>query len=840
MLQNYLVTGLRALDRNRVFAAINILGLAIGMAACILLLLFVRYETSYDKWLPGHERAYQIQTVYSDPENGRDGAMQMSAYAVGRAMAKDFPEIEAVAFVGQGKPVVIQDGVATTSLVVMAEANILDILKLPLVRGDPKTALRDPHSLLLSEAEAERRFPGHDPIGQRLSMVRNGNTIDYVVTGILKDLPRNSHFVAPMLVPYVRDILGMPAEYYTRFGWNGGYNYVRLRAGATPADIQPRMAAWEKRNIPPDNVGGAFVSEGDTTDWTLVPVADIHLGKADSGAMTPTGDPATIATFALVAVLILAMACINFTNLATARAGQRAREVALRKVMGASRRQLIVQFLGESLVVATIAMLAALALAELALPFLADFLGADLTMAYFGPDGILLPVIGLVLIVGIAAGIYPAFMLSSFDPAPVLKSNRSGTEGAKGAKGLASGGLRGALVVAQFAVSIALVICTAVISAQTIYARSADGGYSRDGLLQITGIGRKQLLPVADSLVEAIARIPGVTGVGRTTIGVNTESRINTLVRIEGNPRPIEVGNYNVDPGFFGAMGMKTVAGRGFTASNPRDDSRISLADRPSDTEMAAFAARGTNIVLNVEAVKKLGLGTPQQAIGKTVRVSMVDDKFGLVPATVIGVVPDVRLRSVRDPFEPVMFVQDRSYLSDMVVRMDARDAGAVAAQVEAVWKRYAPQVPFEARFADDIVRAQYDADEARAKTFAAFAGLAIIVACLGLYGLAAFTAERRTREIGIRKVLGARTADIVRLLVWQFSRPVLLANIIAWPVAWWLMRGWLDGFAERIDLSLLWFVGAGALAALIAGVTIIGHALRVARQSPALALRYE
>lgn len=830
MLHNYLITGLRALTRNPVFAAINILGLAIGMAACILLLLFVRYETSYDQWLPGHERAYQVQTHFGGKNNGRAKASQLSAHVVGRSLAKDFPQIDKVAYVGTGEPVIIQDGVASTGLVTAADPEILDILPLPLVRGDIRDARRGANWLLMSQSEARRRYAGRDPIGRTLSIISAGKTIDYTVTGILRDLPQNSHLAITMLVPFSRLPYADRPEFFSRYGWNSGVNYVRLRPNTDVAAIASGLPAWERRNIPKESVGDVFVSEGDDVDWSLMPVADIHLSKAADGA-TSGNDAATIATFALIAFLILAMACINFTNLATARAGQRAREVALRKVMGASRRQLIVQFLGESLLVATIAMLVALALTELALPSLSAFLRADLRLAYFGSEGVLLPVIALVVGVGVAAGMYPAFLLSRFDPAPVLKSNRSGAD----ARG--SGRLRSALVVAQFTVSIALIICTAVVTAQTIYARSADPGYDRTGLLQVTGIGRRQIEAVADQIVTATAAIPGVEAVGRTSIGVNTSSSINTSVRIDGNPAPISLGTYNVDPGFFAAMGLKPLAGRLLDAGNPRDDTRVAIGD---DAAEAALAARGANTVISVEALKKLGFRTPADAIGKTIRVALADEKYGLSPVTIVGVVPDLRLRSFRDPYDAIMFYYDRSYMTEMMVRMKAGEAGAVRDKVEAVWKRHAPQVPFDARFTDDIVRAQYDADEARAATFAGFAGLAIIVACLGLYGLAAFTAERRTREIGIRKVLGARTRDIVGLLVWQFSRPVLLANIIAWPVAWWLMRGWLDGFAVRIDLGLVWFIGAGALAAAIAGVTIIGHAVRVARQSPALALRYE
>ena len=834
MLQNYLTTGLRALNRNRVFAAINILGLAIGMAACILLLLFVRYETSYDQWLPDHDRAFQVQRYTHDPAGRGDEFAQVTAHVVGTTLKKDFPEIEALAYVSEGEPVILQNGSVSTAKVVMVDPAFLDIIQLPFVRGDRRSALRDIHSALLTAHEAARRFPGHDPVGQTLTMVRNGKSIDYRITGVLQDIPRNSQFIGDIFVPYDRVGIGLPDSFYSNFGWNSGHNYVRLRPGVTAESLQPRMAAWEKRNIPSQNVDGVVLNEGDTNDWVLTPVAGVHLGKANDGAMTPTNDAKTIATFAAVAILILGMACINFTNLATARAGQRAREVALRKVMGASRGQLIVQFLGESLVVAAIAMVVALAIVELALPLLSRFLNADLMLHYIGAGGILLPVIALVVVVGIVAGLYPAFVLSHFDPAPVLKSNRSGSDG------LGSGKLRSALVVMQFAVSIGLVICTAVVAVQTAYARNADAGYNRAGLLQIDGIARKQVASAADSIVAAIGQVPGVIAVGRTSLPIDGSNRLSTYVRVEGNPKPVTLSYYNVDTGLFDTLGIKALAGRVFDRANPRDDSQYSAGAESTDAEEMAFVARGTNAVINTVAAKKLGFANPGDAVGKVVRAATVDDKFGLVPVTIIGVVPAVQMRSVRDPIEPIMFYYDRSYLSDVLVRVKAGEAGAVRDRIEAVWKRYATQVPFGAKFADAIVARQYDADEARAKTFAAFAGLAIIVACLGLYGLAAFTAERRTREIGIRKVLGAKTGDIVGLLVWQFSRPVLIANIIAWPVAWWLMRDWLDGFANRIDLGPVWFIAAGALAAIIAAATIISHALRVARQSPALALRYE
>jgi putative ABC transport system permease protein len=530
-------------------------------------------------------------------------------------------------------------------------------------------------------------------------------------------------------------------------------------------------------------------------------------------------------------VLILGMACVNFVNLATARASQRAREVALRKVLGANRRQLIVQFVGESVLVSALAMLLALALTELTLPFIGQFLDANLSLAYIGAGGLLLPIIGLVLLVGVAGGIYPAFYLSRFQPARVLKANKSAAD----AEG--SGRLRSALVVAQFAVSIGLIICTIVVYTQTLYARTSDPGYKRDGLIQVSGIGRRQLDPVMETLVREIGKVDGVTSVGRTTIGINTLNNSTTGAQLQGQEEPISLGYYNIDTGFFDTMGIKLLAGRNFDINRPLDDSTRPFPEDPAAEY--AFVARGAHAVINTLAVQRLGYKSPEDAIGKLIRAPIGASKYGLVPITIIGVVQDSRFRSIRDPLDPIMFFYDRDNHNDMVVRYTG-DPAAAMNRIGAVWKRLAPDAPFNAKFGDDIVRDLYKSDEARAQTFGAFSLLAVVVGCLGLFGLAAFTAQRRTKEIGIRKVLGASTYRIVRLLVWQFSRPVILANIIAWPIAWWLMRDWLNGFDARIALGPLPFVVAGVLALLIAVGTIGAHSFRVARTNPILALRYE
>jgi putative ABC transport system permease protein len=545
--------------------------------------------------------------------------------------------------------------------------------------------------------------------------------------------------------------------------------------------------------------------------------------------MTPGNDKRTVATFSVIAMLILGMAIVNFTNLATARAGQRAREVALRKVLGANRRQLVIQFVAEALLISAVSMLVALALVELLVRPFAAFLDAGITLSYFGSDGILLPAIGVTLLVGVLSGLYPAFFISRFKPAEVLKANRSAAETP------GSGRLRTALVIAQFAVSIGLIVCTAVVYAQTVYARTVDPGYKRDHILQVENIGRAQLAPRAEMIVEQMKHVPGVVAAGLTDLGVDTDNNITTGVVLPGGTQTFDIGDYKVDKGFFDAMGLTLKAGRWFD-DRPMDDQTTPYPSDPAVEK--AIATRGVNIVINELAAKKLGFGSAQNAVGKLFRAQAISDDIS-TDFHVIGVVGDSQFRSVRDPVQPLWYGKVTTGPGWMIIRYNG-DPATVRAALEQKWKQLAPDVPFDAKFSEEIVGDLYKAEDARAKIFAAFSLLAVIIGCLGLFGLASFTAERRTKEIGIRKVLGARTRDIVRLLVWQFSQPVLIANLIAWPVAWWVMRDWLNGFDQRIALGPVPFLVSGAIALGIAVATVVGHSVRVARANPIHALRYE
>ncbi|TGX52436.1 FtsX-like permease family protein [Sphingomonas gei] len=812
MWRNYLIVGLRALARNKTYAFITIAGLAIGMAACLTILMYVRHETRFDRDTPGAERAFQFQLHVKGTQTGNAYWSQNAPYVALQYLKADFAQVDQILYVGENAALVLKDGAPyAPERSVQVSGNLFRIVRFPFAHGNRETALDSVGAVVLTESEARKRFGRTDVVGETITLLEGGRPEDHPVTGVVRDLPENSHLALGMITRIdPQSYFASYPAFLESWGEFNGHIYVSLKPGADVESLNRQLPSWERRHLPAEM--------RDQGEFKFVNIRDIHLGTAKWG-FKPGGDARTIAVFAVVALLILVMACVNFINLATARASQRAREVALRKVLGASRRQLVAQFLAEFLLMAGVAMLLAVALFELAMPPLGAFLGADLTVAYFGRDGILLPLFLIVLAVGLIGGLYPALFLSRFQPATVLKANQSASDTPGSAR------LRGLLVIGQFAISIGLTVCTAVVYQQTVYARSADPGYARDGILQVQEIGRDAVRPSMDAMLREIGQVPGVTAVGRTEIGVNTDQSSSAAVRLTANAEPVRVGTYAVDTGYFRAMGIDLLAGALFRENQPLSDSI------PGEQNTSAPSMR--DVVLNALAARSLGFTEPSQAVGKR----LLSDDMSL---TIIGVVRDSRFRSVREPIEPIMFHLDPGDARWMIVRYKAANPSAVRDRVEAIWKRFAPDVPFEARFSEEIVGKLYAAESARGKIFAAFAMLAIVIASLGLFGLAAFTAERRTKEIGIRKVLGARTHDIVRLLVWQFSKPVILATLIACPVAWWVMRDWLNTFDARVDLGPAPFVLAALIAFVIALGTVAGHAIRVARTNPVHALRYE
>ena len=501
----------------------------------------------------------------------------------------------------------------------------------------------------------------------------------------------------------------------------------------------------------------------------------------------------------------------------------------MRKVMGAGRGQLARQFIGEALIVTLIAMVIALALVEIAAPAFGAVMGAEIRVTYLGPDGILLPVALLWLGVGLVCGTYPAMVLSRFAPVRILRSGRPEMDG--------GGQVRNLLVIGQFAISIALIICTSIVYAQTSYARSTDPGYRQSGLIVVGNLLRLHNANLHRSFTVPLRGADGVAAVGLSTAAPGDDRQGAVATRIPGRADPVLLNLHLVDWGYREALGIPLLAGRFFEEMRPLDDSTVDFD--PTNADGPALLARGAHVVLSESAARRIGADSPARAIGRRILVPVrgIDQP---VPATVIGVVGDAQLRSVRDRIRPAVYMVNNGRYTHALIRFENADPQAIHAAAAAAWNRVVPNVPFEGRFVEEIIAEFYTTDVARGRVFAVFAGLAVFISCLGLFGLAVFTTQRRTKEIGIRKVFGATAMDIVRLLVWQFSRLVLIANLIAWPVAWWLMRDWLNQFSARISLHPGWFVAAGAAALLIAALTVAAHAVRVARTSPIHALRYE
>ena len=831
MWRDYLAVGWRALRRDPLFTAINLFGLTVGLAGCVLIVLFIRYELSFDDWLPGAERVYQLQRVStSGTETGH--RYGQTSFVAASAMPPQFPEIEVATglhpmsgvFRKDGQPFDLGDVYAT-------DANFFDVLRLPLVAGDARTALAEVDTVVLTETAARRLFGRTDVLGRTVPRIGSDGDRMARVTGVLRDLPSNSHLRLNALYRLNLAARRSGNEAFTEWNWVSAWVYVRLRPGAEPSALERRMVPTLRRLVP---TGYRDRSARDGLGFTqeLLNIRAINTAPIDSGTMRAGTPVRTLVTFGIVAAFLLVVACVNFTNLATARASRRAREVGLRKTLGATRGQLVRQFLLEASVVVGLAGVFALALVELALPLLNNLVDGQIEMRYFGAGGVLAPLAAMLLIVALLGGIYPAFFLSRYRPAAVLKANQSGAE-APGA-----GRLRLALVVVQFAVSIALIICTAVIHTQTLYARSVDPGYRVPGLLFVPYpelIGDR---PQVEAFMRRLEAVPGVRSVARTGITPNSDATSTTYFRAPGAPETVTLQIVPIDGDTFATLGMRVLAGRTVTHEREAD---VGAPMYNLDPERAALVReRGLNVVVDESAARTLGFADPQSAVGRQIGREDSESGEGSAPYTIVGVVNDARFESARfESLPKVYFVAPTSHLA-LAVRFDPARAAAVMSATESLWKSAVNTDPFTGFFADARIADMYKGDERRMQMFAIFAAFAVLISCLGLFGLAAFTAENRTKEIGIRKVMGARTSDIVRLLVWQFTRPVLVANLIAWPAAWWAMRDWLNTFEARIDLGPLPFVLAGLLALTIAIGTIAGHALKVARANPIHALRYE
>ena len=814
-----LLTFYRSLTRHRLYSALNVLGLSIGVAVFLVLWLDVRFETSFERWIPNAGSIYVLRTVWQGPY-ASSGANNASMGGTLDELHEDYPQLVGTRIRGEGGTV-RQGAEVTAERINVVDPSFFQTFELPLVAGDRASLLSAPDDLVLTETKAKRYFGGANPVGQRLDIVFMGAPHSYRVTGVIKDPPRNTDLNFDFLVPLTPQ-MEAAQPYWRSWGDEELMTLVRFdrpeAADALNANLDSFVDRHGARDLTPPPAHKQLTLRA-------VPLTSLHL-------IDPK-DAAVVAAIGAVGLLTLLLAGVNYVNLATARAGLRAREVALRKVMGATAPALIIQFMGEALATTFLASLIGLAFCELALPLINAAGGLALTINYLQSNSILIPVLIAAMVVALGAGVYPALVLSRFQPAAVLASARTPGGGRSG------GRVREALVLVQFAIAIAFTIATSVIVSQTDYLRRADLGFNRDGLIVVRSFDDSAITGAQrDSLLDAWRRLPGIAGATSATVAPGVTNTVDTeLTKRPGVQNSgVSIDYVAIKPDFFRTYGARLIAGRFLDLAHGGDNAPLPIS--PSGRFDAQPAMR--NVVIDLAALHLLGFQGPADAVGK--QVLTADNTGALLPSTVVGVIDNISFQAPHTPTPPTIYDLTTSDFNAQVagVRYTNGAPDQLMNRMEADWRRIVPTVPFRGKTVEDSLQRYYQADDQHGRLFVIGAILAVLIGCVGLYGLASFNTARRVREIGIRKTLGASTRDILQLLITQFLRPVLLANVIAWPLAWVAMRGWLSTFDQKISLGPAYFLGATALTLLIAVGTVAGQAYAVARSEPAKALRHE
>ncbi|HEX6374851.1 MAG TPA: ABC transporter permease [Allosphingosinicella sp.] len=805
----------RAMAQQRFLSAINLFGLAAGLASVILIFLHVTAEFSYDSWLSGHQRIYRIDTVETTPGQ-KPIAIARAPGPMAAALIKDFPQIEEVTRAYSAPLTVSRDGRPFNEDILVADPNFFSLLGLPFRTGAGDQALRAPASVALSERAAQKYFGRGDPVGRRL-VILTPEPRDYSVSAVFRTIPHNSHMKFDIVIPHAgyfpladEGTRGIPDN------WGGAYfhTYARLKPGADLAAIERGLPAFVDRSLPQWLTGLLKTAPHDFFKFRFIPLRDVHFDGASMAAMKPPASRTTILALSLVALLILLIAAINFANLSAARASLRAREVALRKVVGARRRHILTQFLVEAVTLTAFAAVLGLAVAELALPWLGDLLGLERGTAVPNYWTLWAMLAAAIVATALGSGLYPSVVAARIRPAAVFN---------RGAAHLAGGGLRSALVVVQFAISIALIATTLVIVMQTRFARDVDLGFDRRNMLVVRAPDGAGGAALAAAFRDEVAHHPDAVGVALSSAVPSDLSEDNISISRPGSAKPIQLGYHKVDSDFFRTYGVRPLSGR--TESGRQMDE--AGAARKDGEAVAAPA------VINVAALDLLGFKAPADALGEVLRA-------GEKAFTIIGVVPDLHFRSLHEPVRQEIYSLDDTPGTSISIRYRTADLESFLAAIDAIWSRRVPGHAVERQFLDEALEGLYAREHMQAALLSLFSAVAIIISCLGLIAMVAFTVQRRTKEIAIRKVLGARSRDIFQLLLWQFLKPVVAANLVAWPVAFLIASRWLDQFAYRIDLPISAFVLASSAAALIACAAVAAHSFRVARANPAMALKYE
>jgi putative ABC transport system permease protein len=802
MFSNYFKIAIRNILRHKVYSIINIVGLSAGMACTILILLWVNYELSFDRF---HKNAYRIYRLATNFDVGSfQGKWASSNFPAGPTLQKDYPEVTKAVRLREGRDRVSVEYQQKKFFekFLFADSTIFDVFTFPLIRGDSRSALASPEAVVISENLAKKYFGQENPIGK---ILRLENKYDVKVTGVMKNLPPNSHITCDMLFSF--EYLKMQPWYKKKMEhWEEGYfnyTYLLLGEGYNFRDLEKKFPALIQKHM-----SDLLRTTGGKIEYFLQPLRSIHLHSKLEFEISPNGDIANVVAFAAIALFILLIACINFMNLSTARSASRTKEVGIRKVVGAHRRHLFMQFLGESFLLCFVSIILALGLVELSLPTFQSLSGSLLGYGHVTLFWLLTGLMGILLFTGFVSGCYPSIFLSAFKPVQILNGlfKMNGT----------SYRFRNILVVIQFIISTTLIIGTGIAFGQIHYMKNKPLGFNQDQILAMRIIDRS-LHRSLEPFKKELKRHSGIVNVAASSHIPSLKTYLNAY-RPEGfTTKELQpMGVMSIDHDFVNTIGVDIIAGRNFSSEITTD---------PKDA-----------ILINETAAKKFGWEDP---VGKKI-MNLDDDGEVIITKTIIGVVRDFHMEALHNKIVPLYIHNNPDSFGYLTIKFRKGNIPQTMEFIKRIWRKYDAAHPFEYTFLDEAFDRQYKREDKLSTVFFCFTLISIFVACLGLFGLASFSAEKRTKEIGIRKALGASISGIMLMLSKELTKWVLAANIIAWPIAYYAMNRWLQNFAYRVNISLGIFILAALLAFIIALLTVGYQAIKTARANPVKALRYE
>lgn len=807
MWKNYFKIAFRNLYRYKGFSLINILGLAIGLTGCLLIGLFVWDENQYDKFVKDGNHIYRMYLKETAKNGNRTLANTPPAFAT--YLKQNYPEVEQTSrlFLWSGKMLMeVGEEKAYENKGFIADSNFFSVFPLEFSKGDAATALADPLSVVITEDIASKYFGKSDPIGKTIKLDKT----DFAVKGVLAKIPEHFHLDFNYIIPMAA--AGLPAERMEKWGWQQFFTYVKVKEGTDINKLQIKFSETaRKESEAEDREEVTFLPD-------FQPLKNIHLHSSSfEYDIAKRGNATYVQGLTIIAIFVLLIACFNFINLATARSFRRAKEIGVRKVVGADRKQLIFQFTGETILIAIISVVIAVVATLLLLPSLNAFTNKSISFNPIANPLLGLLIIGVTLLIGILSGLYPALFMSGFQPIKVLKGLKPTGNG-----GGSAATLRKALVIVQFALSALLIVCTVIVYRQMNFLHQKDLGFNKDQLIYFNA--QSDVNEKAQVFIEELKRSGGVVSVtgGYGLPGDQFATDGIIVPGKEGDKKytAIQVlGDYD----YIKTMGLNVIAGRDFS-KNMATDVR------------EAF-------IINETAVKDLGFGTPEKAIGRDLKWEEWAPEDSLNPVKkgkVIGVVQDFHMKSLHEKLSTTVIQIYPQVLSKFAVKVKAADLPNTIAHIKTTWDKFSPEYPLDYKFLDENFAAMYSSEDKLSTLLWIFTIMAIFVGCMGLFGLAAFSAEQRVKEIGIRKVLGASVMNIVSMLSITFLKPVLIASLIAFPIAWWAMNSWLQDFEYRVTISWWVFLLAGIAALVIALVTVSFQSVKAATINPVKNLRTE